>query len=157
MQLTGDEILSMGRKKLVIIGTLSALLSACAGDRPDNLGARNGQLARCPSSPNCVASQAGDEDHRIAALVCRSDPDADFSRLAMLLKNRTDTQVVEESDSYLRVEFHTIFFVDDGEFFLDRKGKVIHLRSASRIGYSDLGKNRCRMEEIRRDFLKRSE
>jgi len=54
--------------------------------------------------------------------------------------------------NYLRVEFHTTFFVDDGEFLLDRNAKAIHARSASRIGYSDFGKNRSRMEDIRRDF-----
>jgi len=57
-----------------------------------------------------------------------------------------------EEAGYLRVEFHTTFFTDDGEFLLERDSKVIHVRSASRIGYSDFGKNRGRIEDIRRDF-----
>jgi len=149
--------MSIKLRTFIMTVILSAVLSACSSDRPDNLGVREGLLAACPSSPNCVSSQAGDEEHHIAEFVCSSDPDSEFSRLAILLKNRKDTKVVEVSDSYLRVEFHTILFVDDGEFLLDRKGKAIHLRSASRIGYSDLGKNRCRMEEIRLRFLKKRE
>ena len=75
-------------------------------------------------------------------------------RLKKLLAGRKDTKVIEESDGYLLVEFHTTLFIDDGEFLLDRERKVIHLRSASRIGYWDLGKNRSRLEEIRREFEK---
>jgi uncharacterized protein (DUF1499 family) len=56
------------------------------------------------------------------------------------------------TDSYLRVELRTTFFVDDAEFLLDRERHLIQVRSASRLGYSDLGKNRRRMEEIRGQF-----
>lgn len=138
--------------KFITMGILAALLAACAGDRPDNLGIKSGLLVACPSSPNCVSSQVADERHGIAPLTFSGDPDVAFARLATLLKNRADTKVIEKADSYLRVEFRTRFFVDDGEFLLDRERKIIHLRSASRIGYSDLGKNRSRIEEIRLDF-----
>jgi len=134
------------------MGLLSSLLAACAGDRPDNLGVKNGLLSLCPASPNCVSSQVKDAQHSIAPLSFSSGPDTAMNRLKKLLAGRKDTKVIEESDSYLRVEFRTTFFVDDGEFLLDRERKVIHMRSASRIGYSDLGKNRSRLEEIRRDF-----
>jgi uncharacterized protein (DUF1499 family) len=109
-------------------------------------------LAACPSSPNCVASQAGDEGHRIAALTFSGDPDAAFARLRSVLGQRPDMTTVEERPGYLRVELRTLLFTDDGEFLLDRAGGVIQVRSASRLGYSDLGKNRSRMEEIRRQF-----
>jgi uncharacterized protein (DUF1499 family) len=59
---------------------------------------------------------------------------------------------VEERPGYLRVELRTLLFTDDGEFLLDRTGGVIQVRSASRLGYSDLGKNRSRMEDIRSLF-----
>ena len=131
---------------------LTSILTACAGERPSNLGARDGGLAACPSSPNCVSSQAADDGHRIAPLTFTGDPDGAFARLKQLLARRKDTTIVGESAGYLRVELRTTFFVDDGEFLLDRAGRVIHVRSASRLGYSDLGKNRSRMEEIRLDF-----
>ncbi|WP_350339215.1 DUF1499 domain-containing protein [Geomonas sp. Red32] len=131
---------------------LSGLLAACAGERPNNLGVRDGRLSACPASPNCVSSQASDERHRIAPLAFTGDPDAAFARLKTVLAQRKDTSVVEERPGYLRVELRTTLFVDDGEFLLDREERVVHVRSASRLGYSDLGKNRSRMEDIRRAF-----
>jgi len=141
-------------ERIIAMGILSSFLAACAGDRPDNLGAKNGLLALCPKSPNCVSSQGKDTQHSLAPFAFSGDPGAAMIRLKNLFEARKDTKVIEESDGYLRVEFHTTLFVDDGEFLLDRERKVIHLRSASRIGYSDLGKNRSRLEEIRRDFEK---
>jgi len=133
----------------------AALLSliGCAGAVP-SLGVRDGRLVACPASPNCVSSQAGDERHRIAPLAYTGAADLAFGKLKELLRRRSDTRIVEEREGYLRVEFHTLLFVDDSEFLLDRKGSAIQVRSASRLGYSDLGKNRSRMEEIRREFGK---
>jgi uncharacterized protein (DUF1499 family) len=125
----------------------------CAGERPHNLGPKDGLLSACPSSPNCVSSQAADEGHRIAALAFSGDPDKAFVRLKQVLSQRSDSVIIEEKPGYLRVELRTMLFVDDGEFLLDRPRSVIQVRSASRLGYSDLGKNRSRMEEIRRQFI----
>ena len=140
------------RGKLIVMCALSGLMAACAGERPNNLGVRDNRLSSCSSLPNCVSSQASDERHRIALLAFNDDPDAAFVRLKQILALRNDTAVIEDSSDYIRVELHTTFFVDDGEFLLDRVGRVIHVRSASRLGYSDLGKNRSRMEDIRRAF-----
>jgi len=135
------------------MGILSILLAACAGERPANLGSKDGRLVACPSSPNCVSSQTDDERHRIAPLAFSGDPDAAFARLKQVLDRRGDTTIIEENTGYLRVELRTTFFVDDGEFLLDRERLVIQVRSASRLGYSDLGKNRSRLEEIREQFV----
>jgi uncharacterized protein (DUF1499 family) len=140
-----------GRMFVMTIGLLGML--GCAGERPQNLGTKDGQLVACPSSPNCVSSQAADDGHRIAPLTFSGDPDAAFARLKQILGRRGDTSIIEEQPGYLRVELRTTLFVDDGEFLLDRSHSVIQLRSASRLGYSDLGKNRSRMEEIRSQFL----
>jgi uncharacterized protein (DUF1499 family) len=110
------------------------------------------RLSACPSTPNCISSQAPDERHRSAALGFDGDADYAFARLKQILAHRKDTTIIEEHSGYLRVELRTTFFVDDGEFLLDRVERVIHVRSASHLGYSDLGKNRSRMEEIRREF-----
>ena len=133
---------------------LSSILTACAGERPNNLGVSDNRLSSCPASPNCVSSQAADDGHRIGPLAFSGDPDAAFARLKQVLVHRNDTRIIEDSSGYLRVELRTTLFVDDGEFLLDRVGRVIHVRSASRLGYSDLGKNRRRIEEIRIDFTK---
>ena len=128
-------------------------MAGCAGERPQNLGTKDGQLVACPSSPNCVSSQADDERHRIAPLAFTGDPDAAFARLKQVLGRRGDIAIIEEKPGYLRVELRTTLFVDDGEFLLDRSRSVIQVRSASRLGYSDLGKNRSRLEEIRSQFI----
>jgi uncharacterized protein (DUF1499 family) len=137
------------------IGLLGLL--GCAGELPSNLGARQGLLAVCPASPNCVSSQADDEKHRIAPLAFSGDADAAFARLKLVVRQRSDATIREDLPGYLRVELRTLLFVDDGEFLLDRTRSVIQVRSASRLGYSDLGKNRSRMEEIRRQFGETSE
>lgn len=141
----------IGRNLLMALGFLG--LIGCAGERPKNLGAREGVLAPCPGSPNCVSSQAANERHRIAPLVFSGDPGLAFARLKRVLSSRSDTTIVDDLPDYLRVELRTMLFVDDGEFLLDRTNKVIHVRSASRLGYSDLGKNRSRLEAIRSQFL----
>ena len=108
-------------------------------------------LSYLPTNPR-FASQANDERHRIAPLAFDGDPDAAFARLKRVVAGRSDATIVEDLPGYLRVELRTILFVDDGEFLLDSADKVIHIRSASRLGYSDLGKNRRRLEDIRRHF-----
>jgi uncharacterized protein (DUF1499 family) len=140
-----------GRSIVMAIGLLG--IAGCAGERPNNLGAHGGNLVACSASPNCVSSQADDEGHRIAPLLFKGDPDAAFARLKLVLGRRNDTTVIEEQTGYLRVELRTTLFVDDAEFLLERMHSVIQVRSASRLGYSDLGKNRSRMEEIRSQYL----
>ena len=65
--------------------------------------------------------------------------------------------VIKESPHYLHVEFSSLLFrfVDDVEFFLDDMEKLIHIRSASRVGYSDLGVNRRRVDKIRAEWHSR--
>lgn len=131
---------------------LAVILAACAGERPKNLGVKDGALATCPSSPNCVSSFAADEGHRIPPFSFMDEPAVAFARLTQMIRQRNDATIIEERGDYLRVELRTTLFVDDAEFLLDGEKKVIHLRSASRLGYSDLGKNRSRIEEIRATF-----
>lgn len=139
---------------ILLMSIFTTILAACAGESPNQLGISNGRLTECPDSPNCVSSQAGDAAHHIAPLVFKGEPGPAFDRLKQLLAHRGDTTIIEVRPDYLRVEFHTALFVDDGEFLLDVEKRLIHVRSASRRGYWDLGKNRRRMEEIRRSFNK---
>jgi uncharacterized protein (DUF1499 family) len=99
-----------------------------------------------------VSSQATDTAHRIAPLAFTEAPEPAFARLKQALVRRGDSTIIEERPGYLRVEFRTVLFVDDGEFLLDGEQRLIHVRSASRLGYSDLGKNRSRLEEIRQQW-----
>jgi uncharacterized protein (DUF1499 family) len=113
------------------------------------------RLAPCPGSPNCVSTLAKDELHAIAAIDYIGDAAAAKSRLLAVVNALPRTKVVADEGNYLRVEFRSrIFrFVDDVEFVLDDGKKHIHFRSASRLGYGDMGANRARMEQVRAAFL----
>jgi uncharacterized protein (DUF1499 family) len=123
------------------------------GEKPESLGVTDGRLAPCRPSPNCVSSQAdhGDEIHYIAPIAAGPDPQRTFAALTRIVRASERTSVVTEGRDYLYVEYRSrVFgFVDDVEFWLDPGAALIHVRSASRIGYSDLGVNRDRIEAIR--------
>ena len=129
----------------------SALLAGCHGARPASLGVRQGRLAPCPSSPNCVSSLADDEMHRVAPLPFSGTAAAAIDRLAGTVRSLPRASVITATDTYLHAEFRSAVFrfVDDVEFLADESAGVIHLRSASRVGTSDLGVNRRRVETIR--------
>lgn len=125
-----------------------------AGKRPKNLGVSNGRLAACPGKPNCVSSQAESARQRVAPLRLSGGPDAAMKRLKEVVNNADGASLVEETANYLHFECASklLGFVDDLEFYCDAENEVIHVRSASRLGYSDLGVNRKRVESIRRKF-----
>ena len=124
-----------------------------AGRPPSNLGVTDGRLAPCPRSPNCVASQAAPTDaaHFIAPIAFKGDAGAAWRALRQTVAASERVKIVEERDGYLRAEFTTKFigFVDDVELLLDPPARVIHVRSASRLGYRDFGVNRARIEALR--------
>jgi uncharacterized protein (DUF1499 family) len=132
---------------------LLAILSIVA-KKPANLGVVDGRLAPCSTSPNCVSTQATDAGHRMEPIPFDDPPDQAIGRLKTVLGAMPGMKVVTETEDYLHAEATSRLFrfVDDVEFYVDRKAKVIHFRSASRVGYSDLGKNRARMEQIREAF-----
>ncbi|MCW5797831.1 MAG: hypothetical protein LZF60_160035 [Nitrospira sp.] len=108
-------------------------------------------LAPCPSSPNCVSTQATDQSRQIAPYRYQQSLAVAKDTLKTIVNRLPRTRLVEEIDGYLHYEFTSFLlrFVDDVEFVFEEATKTIHFRSASRTGYSDLGVNRRRMEEIR--------
>jgi uncharacterized protein (DUF1499 family) len=108
-------------------------------------------LRPCPTSPNCVSTQAQDDGHAIAPLRYRKSRVEAKEVLKEGVRSLPRTKLIEEDESYLHYEFTSLLFrfVDDVEFLFDDETKTIHFRSASRTGYSDLGVNRNRMEGIR--------
>ncbi|WP_337884810.1 DUF1499 domain-containing protein [Fischerella thermalis] len=122
-----------------------------AGKRPSNLGVRDRKLAPCPNSPNCVSSQSTDAVHKIAPLTYTSSPEQTLADIKSIIQSLPRTKIISETEDYLYAEFKSAMmgFVDDVEFYLDRNDNIIHVRSASRLGQSDLGVNRNRVETIR--------
>ena len=129
----------------------AVLIVGCHGAPPQDLGVREGRLAPCPSSPNCVSSQEDGEEHRVAPLPYIGTAEEAMKKLKAIVHSLPRTSIVTETPAYLHAEFTSFLFrfVDDAEFFADDSAKVIHVRSASRLGYSDLGVNRKRIELIR--------
>lgn len=125
-----------------------------AGTRPTNLGIRAGQLASCPSTPNCVSSQGQNAEHEIEPLNYRGSAKEAMTHLKQVIQSQPRAKLSAETDNYLYAEFTSPWmgFVDDGEFYLKEGDGVIEVRSASRLGESDLGVNRQRIETIRTQF-----
>ena len=125
--------------------TLLPFLSACAGEPPQDIGVRDGRLIACPESPNCVSSYESSEEHAIAAL------DGNLNQIQQILVAMDGANIVEQSSNYLYAEFTSSLmgYVDDVEFLYDAASNTTHVRSASRVGYSDMGANRSRVEAIR--------
>ena len=124
------------------------------GKRPTDLGARDGKLKRPPRSPNCVHSQLGKGTQAIEPLRYKGDPTEAMRRLQKVIADMPRTKVVTSEGLYMHVEFESALlgYVDDVEFLGNPQESVIHVRSASRLGHSDLGANRKRVEAIRRAF-----
>jgi uncharacterized protein (DUF1499 family) len=114
-------------------------------------------LRPCPRTPNCVSTQSADARHRMEPLPY-SDLEEARARLLAVLGAKANAKVVTVEPTYVRAEFRsTIFrFVDDVEFLFDEKAKRLQFRSASRVGRSDFGVNRKRMEEIAREYQART-
>lgn len=120
------------------------------------LGIVDGRLAPCPNKPNCVSSQAAasDKQHYIEALTYSSEPGQARQQLERAIASMKRSRLVTREANYWRAEFKSALlrFVDDVEFLFDDNEKRIDVRSASRVGYSDMGVNRKRIKEIRRRF-----
>lgn len=126
-----------------------------SGKRPDNLGVTDGQLASVANKPqNSVSSQTDQSANKIEPLATGDDPAAAFARLQTLVQGTPGASIIEQTDSYLYAEFQTrlLKFVDDVEFLLVPDEKLIHVRSASRLGKLDLDANRNRIEQLRQQF-----
>ncbi len=126
----------------------------CSGTRPSFVAEGHDKLAPCPETPNCVSSQATDDAHRMLPFTYETDTKIAMIVLKNTIRSMKRTEIIAEKDNYLYVEFTSGFwrFVDDVEFSFDKENKLIHFRSASRLGKKDMGVNRKRMNEILRRF-----
>jgi len=113
--------------------------------RPDNLGVRDGRLAPSKRSPNCVSSQAdpSDREHYIAPIR------GSIATARSAIESYPRTRVIRAEENYIYAEFRTrlLRYVDDVELYFD--GRVLQVRSCSRLGRRDFGVNRKRVEALR--------
>ncbi|MBK6619092.1 MAG: DUF1499 domain-containing protein [Nitrosomonas sp.] len=139
---------------MIVVGQLGFF----RGNPPDDLGVREGRLKPPAPTPNSVSSQTGlypehpQQDYAsIAPLEVDLDGEAMLARIKTVVAATPGAQIIENTSDYLYARFTTptLKFVDDVEFWFDPGMNVIHVRSASRLGKSDLGVNRRRIEAIR--------
>jgi len=130
---------------------LTGYLAACCSSPPKALGLKDGRLWPCPDSPNCVGSEDPKPDRRVEPLRYQGELSSARDRLRRALATLPRTRIVEDREDYLRAECTSAVFrfTDDLEARFDDAQKTIHLRSASRVGHSDLGANRERIERLR--------
>ncbi|MBA3581607.1 MAG: DUF1499 domain-containing protein [Gammaproteobacteria bacterium] len=155
-------------KRMLVVGLALSLLNACSGEPPKNIGVRDGLLAACPDTPNCVQSQTKELPSYIEPLVVAVNADiniagadtavadatagaAAITQIASIINSLPRTKIINQTEHYLRAEFTSrlMRYVDDVEFYFDAKKGVLQVRSASRMGHSDMGVNRERIEHIR--------
>ncbi len=161
----------MGRWLFIVVGAFALLvllavgagqIGLLAGKPPSDLGVRDGRLKAPSLSPNSVSSQADlwpdhpqREHARIAPLpLVGKGPDAGpatVARLRQLVEATRGARVVAARADYLQATFTTplMKYTDDAEFWFDPVAGAVHVRSASRLGESDLGANRARVETLR--------
>ncbi|MBE9061721.1 DUF1499 domain-containing protein [cf. Phormidesmis sp. LEGE 11477] len=133
------------------VAVLPGLKGVFTGDRPSDIGITNGQLADCPTTPNCVMSQSVDEEHAIAPITYTGDLETAKANIVDILSVVPRTKIIEETERYIlaQSESRLMGFVDDTEFYFPADENVIQVRAAARMGESDLGVNRRRIEQIR--------
>lgn len=116
---------------------------------------RQGLLALCPDSPNCISTQANDQEH--LAIVFTYTQPLPLARAALIETiNSISSMTIQKVDAvYLHVEARSqvLHVIDDIEFLFDEPKKLLHFRSSSRFGFTDWGKNKARMEHIRNLLL----
>lgn len=153
----------MARRIAVIVGTiLFVLLAVSVGlslysRKVPQLGLDGARLRPCPGSPNCVCSEDPRGSARVAPLRFEGDAQAAWARARQAVLAGGGS-LIEEHPGYLRASFETrlLRFVDDLELRLDVEAGEIHVRSASRVGRSDFGANRARVERLRQAFATES-
>lgn len=143
---------------LVVGAIIAGQLGLLQGSAPTDLGVHQGKLKGLSSTENSVSSQADFyPDHpqrmysKIAPLAVRGDGPTTIAKLKGIVQGMDGARIVADAPDYLYVQYTTplMRYVDDVEFWFDPSANVIQVRSASRLGKSDLGVNRKRIETVR--------
>lgn len=149
----------------MIIGLIIVLVLCVAGFMyvknntvPDNIGVNNGRLAAMPDSPNAVSSQTKIAEKKVEPLPYLGDAAQSKAAVKAALAALGTATVVEENDNYIHAVDTTpkMRYHDDLEFFFDDGAKLVQFRSASRVGYSDMGLNRSRYDRLRKLYMKQA-
>lgn len=138
---------------IILIVVIMFIVLSIASRKQPELGLLNGQLRPCPATPNCVCSEWPEAGAYVEPVVYSIARDAAWDGIKQAIIE-TGGEIVTVQPGYLRARYVTplMRYVDDVELRIDEDGHVIHVRSASRVGHSDLGANRLRVNRIRGAF-----
>ena len=137
--------------KFILVLIILLFVSFFLFSSKNKLGHVNGKLKDCPGTPNCVSTQSADEMHLIEPIKFEGTLENAKEKIIKIIESLPRTKIIKEDHNYIHATFTSkiMKFVDDVEFYFDAENALIHFRSASRVGISDMGVNRKRMEEIR--------
>ncbi len=129
---------------------LFAARSYMSRNNPPELGLVGGVLRVCGERPNCVGSETSSGDHRIEPLAYVGDRAATEAAVSKAFEAMGLSIQRRQGDYWHAIAVSRLFrFIDDVELRFDDGARLIHIRSASRVGHSDLGVNRKRVEALR--------
>ena len=137
---------------LILFGGLLFLGAWSRANRPETVN--NGKIGELTGKPNCVSSLSPDPKLLIDPIAYQSDEREVWGELIAAVESIPKTEIITNKPPYLYAEIYSkVFgFADDLEILQDEEKKVFHVRSASRVGYSDMGANRKRVELLRKSF-----
>ena len=113
---------------------------------------KNSILAPCPDKPNCVCSEYKEDiQHFIAPLTISSKKLPRAMEYIKISIQSLGGQIQTENNAYLAATFSSSFFgfIDDVEFRIDAENELVHIRSAARLGHSDFGVNKKRVNDLK--------
>jgi uncharacterized protein (DUF1499 family) len=141
-----------GHLRWTVAATLAMVISLSTAANPQT---RESAIGSCPSKPNCVSSAEPDDSHYTIPFILAINATEGWKGIREAVAHLPRTTVIRESGFYLHAESRSrVFeFVDDLELELDESTGVVGVRSASRVGYSDLGVNRKRVKRLRKMLL----
>ncbi|BFM07068.1 DUF1499 domain-containing protein [Halioxenophilus aromaticivorans] len=140
---------------LILIAVIALALQGVKSRAGKPPGLVAGQLQACSSRPNCqVTDHVRDTAHYTDPIILSESQTESAMDQVVLTIESMGGFVAARNDAYLAAEFKSSLFgfVDDFEVRLDSDKRVLHLRSASRVGYSDMGVNAKRIEAFRKAF-----
>jgi len=108
-------------------------------------------LAGCDGLQNCTASTASAKRNHIEPISYTGDASEVIDNVASLVPTMSGTKIIAQTENYLHVTYKTLLlgYTDDLELLRDDEQGMLQIRSASRLGRSDFGANRKRIEALR--------
>jgi uncharacterized protein (DUF1499 family) len=142
------KMIGLSIKSLMFV----TILWGCSGNPAERHNSESLEFLDCPDTPNCVSSLAKNPKYRVEPLKLKNDPKTSWDMVKKTVELLPRTKIVSADNSDIHAECKSLIFrfVDDLTLHLIPSNGIVHIRSVSRIGYSDLGVNRRRVENLRK-------